>query len=114
MASSAAQGTASLPQLALARQFALNNATHYPQIVEGVLPAIGATAALEQRRWGADFLAETLAAPAIETEHQKQRLSLMVLKVLKDYLETPSEDDLVIKSAVQLATSVYPLVFKHV
>ncbi|KAI9719190.1 MAG: hypothetical protein M1828_006283 [Chrysothrix sp. TS-e1954] len=113
MTMSAASGTASLSQLAFARQFALNNATHYPQIVEGVLPAIGSKAGLEQRRWGADFLAETLATPAIEAEDQKQKLSLLVLKVLKEYLETPGEDTVVVKNAVQLATSVYPLIFKY-
>ena len=112
MTSTSASATASLAQLALARKFALSNATHYPQIIEGVLPAIGAQGGLEQRRWGSDFLAETLATPAI-TDDQKQGLALLVLPVLKEYLDAPSEDIAVVKSAVQLATSVYPLVFKY-
>ena len=101
-----------IDQLNAARILALSDASTYPQIVLGVLPIIGPTAALELRRWGADFLAETFASPTLE-ESEKQRLSLQTLHTLKDLLEIPGEDTGVIKSVVQAATSVYPLVFKH-
>ena len=105
-------GAAAVAQLDKARMFALKDAAFFPQIVPGILPLIGANAALEVRRWGADFIAETFASPAFPTD-QKQQLSLVVLQTLKDWLDVPAEDAAVVKSVVQAATSVYPLVFKH-
>lgn len=101
-----------ITQLESARKLALGDAAYYPQIVPGVLPIIGATAQLELRRWGADFLAETFAAPGLVSE-EKQRLSLIILKTLKDFLEIPREDAAVITSVVQVATSIYPFVFRY-
>jgi len=99
-------------QLESARKLALGDAAYYPQIVPGVLPIIGPNAQLELRRWGADFLAETFAAPGLPAE-EKQRLSLMILQTLKNYLEMPQQDAAVIRSVVQVATSIYPFVFKY-
>ncbi|KAI5309496.1 hypothetical protein KEM55_003118, partial [Ascosphaera atra] len=48
-----------LAQLDTARNVVLGDAALYPQIVQGVLPIIGANAHLQLRRWGAEFLAET-------------------------------------------------------
>lgn len=101
-----------IAQLESARKLALGDAAYYPQIVPGVLPIIGANAQLELRRWGADFLAETFAAPGLVPE-EKQRLSLVILQTLKDFLEIPGEDAAVIRSVVQVATSIYPFVFKY-
>lgn len=101
-----------ITQLESARKLALGDAAYYPQIVPGVLPIIGANAQLELRRWGADFLAETFAAPGLVLE-EKQRLSSVILQTLKDFLEIPGEDAAVIRSVVQVATSIYPFVFKY-
>jgi symplekin len=99
-------------QLNAARNLVLGDANFYGQIVEGILPIIGANARLELRRWGADFLAETFASPTLSPE-QKEKLSLKVLPTLKDLLEIPGEDAAVVKSVVQAAASVYPIVFRH-
>lgn len=107
-----APGTDAVSQLDEARKLALGDSAYYPQIVPGVLPIIGPTASLDLRRWGSDFLAEALACPTLPVD-QKQQLSLKILQTLKDFLEIPGEDAAVVKSAVQTATSVYPLVYKH-
>lgn len=99
-------------QLDKARMLALGDSAFYAQIVPGVLPITGPTATLDLRRWGADFLAETFSCPTLSAD-QKQQLSLVVLQTLKDFLEIPGEDTAVVKSVVQSATSIYPLVFKH-
>ncbi len=102
----------SITQLNAARGLALSDAAYYAEIVPGVLPIVGANAALELRRWGADFFAETFAAPVLAAP-VKQQLSLLVLQTLKEYLEIAVEDAGVVKSAVQAAASIYPLVFRH-
>lgn len=101
-----------LTQLEAARQLVLADAVLYPQIVQGILPIIGANARLELRRWGADFLAETFASPTIPLQ-QKQTLGLVVLQTLRDLLEIPGEDAGVVKSVVQTAASIYGLVFRY-
>ena len=106
-------------QLNSARQIVLGDPAIYPQVVPGVLPVIGAGAHLDLRRWGADFLAETFASPVISPEQkQKMVVSSDVLGTLRSYLQRKEqvgedEDTSVIKSAVQCAASVYPLVFRH-
>lgn len=105
----------SLQQLQSARSLALGDGRYYPTIVPGVLPIIGvadAQANLEIRRWGADFLAETFASPTWSPE-DKAKVALTVLETLKLYLGT-GQDRGVIKSAIQAAASVYPLVYRHV
>lgn len=101
-----------LIQLDSARQIVLGDAKLYPQIVEGILPIIGANARLELRRWGADFLAETFASPAIDSQ-TKEAMGLRVLQVLKDLLEMAGQDVEVVKSVVQAAASIYGLVFRY-
>lgn len=106
-------------QLNSARDIVLRDATIYPQVVPGVLPVIGVSTAVEQRRWGADFLAETFASPVINAEDkQKMCIGSGMLETLKGYLDRKAEvgeeeDPAVVKSAVQCAASVYPLVFRH-
>jgi symplekin len=101
-----------LAQLNAARNLVLGDAAYYPQIVEGILPIIGVNAPLELRRWGADFLAETFATPALGLQ-QKQTLCLIVLETIKLLLEQSGEDVEVVKSIIQAAASVYPLVFRY-
>jgi len=112
MAASGNSVTDQLAQLDAARSLVLGDAAFYPQIVQGILPIIGAKAQLELRRWGADFLAETFATPAFPNQ-QKEQLSLLVLQPLLELLEIPGEDAGVLKSVVQAAASIYPLVFRH-
>lgn len=101
-----------LNQLESARQLVLGDAALYPQIVQGILPIVGANARVELRRWGAEFLAETFASPALGVQ-QKESLSIDVLQTIKDLLEIPGEDAGVVKSIVQTAASIYSLIFHH-
>ena len=99
-------------QLNAARQIVLGDALLYPQIVERILPIIGAKARLELRRWGAEFLAETFASPALSPQ-MKENMAVLVLQTLKDLLEVPGEDIEVVKAAIQAAASIYGLVFRY-
>ncbi|EDN96765.1 hypothetical protein SS1G_01691 [Sclerotinia sclerotiorum 1980 UF-70] len=100
-------------QLNDARKLVLSDANYYTQIIQGILPIIGPTARVELRRWGADFLAETFSSPTIPSS-QKETLSLVVLDTLKDMIENPHEDSAVVKSIVQTAASIYPLVVRWI
>ncbi|KAI9746123.1 MAG: hypothetical protein M1818_000804 [Claussenomyces sp. TS43310] len=102
-----------LKQLDDARKLVLGDANYYPQIVQGILPIIGLEARVELRRWGADFLAETFSSPSLPTS-QKENLSLIILDTLKFMIENPNEDPSVMKSIVQTAASIYPLVFRWI
>ncbi len=101
----------SLQQLEQARKLGLSDATYYPQIIQGILPLIGPDALVELRRWGADFLAETFASPTVPVQ-QKETLSLIILETLKSLIENDKEEPGVIKSVVQTAASIYPLVLR--
>ena len=103
---------AEIIQLNAARQFVLGDATLYLQIVEGILPIIGANARLELRRWGAEFLAETFASPVVASQ-AKENMAVLVLQTLKDLLEVPGEDIEVVKAVVQAAASIYGLIFRY-
>ncbi|KAK0872925.1 hypothetical protein LTR87_012184 [Friedmanniomyces endolithicus] len=110
-------GSQILKSLNEARNICLATPSIYPQVVPGVLPVVGQQQPLELRRWGADFLAETFASPVLPAE-QKQELSLAVLDTLTKYVHRKEdlgeeEDAAVVKSAVQCAASIYPLVFRH-
>lgn len=101
-----------LEQLEAARQIVLGDSALYPQIVQGILPIVGATARLELQRWGAEFLAETFASPAFPAI-AKENSAVGVLGTLKDLLEIPGEDAGVVKRVVQTAASIYALVFHY-
>ncbi len=111
MAQAVASPAEMIPQLEAARKLVLGDAHFYPQIVPGILPIIGPTAPLEVRRWGAEFLAETFASPALGNQ-QKDELGSIVLPNLRGMLETPGEDAAVVKSVVQTVASVYSLIFR--
>jgi symplekin len=101
-----------IKQLGDARKLVLNDSTYYPTIIQAFLPIIAPPARVELRRWGADFLAETFASPTIAPQ-EKENLSLIVLETLKSMIEDPNQDTAVVKSVVQTAASIYPLVFRH-
>lgn len=113
MAGTAASAAEMIPQLEAARKLALGDPQVYNQVLPGILPIIGPAAQVEVRRWGAEFLAEAFASPALANA-QKEQLSSEVLPTLRAMLEVPGEDHAVIKSVVQAAASLYPLVFRRV
>lgn len=98
-------------QLDDARKLVLGNAGYYTQVIQATLPIIGPSALVEFRRWGADFLAEAFATPAI-APNQKETLSLLVLETLKLLLEDPNQDVLVLRGVIQAAASIYPLALR--
>lgn len=102
-----------ISQLEAARKLALGDAQVYNQVLPGILPIIGPAAHVEVRRWGADFLAEAFASPSLSNA-QKEQLSVEVLPTMRAMLEAPTEDPAVVKSVVQAAASLYPLVFRRV
>jgi symplekin len=101
-----------MTQLEAARKLVLGDAALYPQVVQGILPIIGANARLELRRWGAEFLAETFASPALAAA-QKEQLVCTVLPTLRELLDNNVEDMAVVKSVVQTVASLFPHVFRH-
>ena len=100
-----------ITQLEAARKLALNDPQVYVQVVPGILPIIGPSASLEVRRWGADFIAECFASPSL-LNAQKEQLASDVLPTLHNFLDNVAEDAAVIRSVVQAAASLYPLVFR--
>ncbi|KAK1918596.1 hypothetical protein P3342_001515 [Pyrenophora teres f. teres] len=102
-----------IQQMESARSLALGDGRYYPTIIPGVLPIIGYSEdqSVDIQRWGADFLAEAFASPTWPQEI-KQNNAPSVLATLKAYLDNV-DDKSVIKSSIQAAASVYPLVYKH-
>ncbi|KIW22939.1 uncharacterized protein PV07_11182 [Cladophialophora immunda] len=113
MAGSTSSAAEMISQLEAARKLALSDPQVYNQVLPGILPIVGPSAHVEVRRWGADFLAEAFASPSFPNP-QKEQLSSDVLPTLRAMLETPGEDPAVIKSVIQAAASLYPLVFRRV
>jgi symplekin len=102
-----------IAQLNAARKLVLGDHTFYSQIVNGILPIVGANTKLELRRWGANFLAETFASPVLPVD-QKEKLAPGVLQTIREILELPETDIAVLQSLVQASASLYPVVFRLV
>jgi symplekin len=100
-------------QLDEARKLALNDASYFPTIVQGILPIIGPSALPALRRWGAEFLAETFAIPTLPSR-DRESLGLLGLDTVRGMLEDTQGDLFVQRSAVMTASSLYPLVLKWV
>ncbi len=100
-----------IQQLNAARKIVLENAAYYDRIVKGILPIIGPSSPIELRRWGAEFLAESLSTPALGSR-DKENLTLAILDTLRSLVESPSEDPLVLKASVIAAASAYPIVMR--
>jgi len=100
-----------LEQLNAARKLVLEQPAYYDRIVKGVLPIIGPNAALPLRRWGAEFLAESLATPVLSTR-DKENLVIAVLDTLRSLLEGVGEDLIVLKACVGAAASAYPVTLR--
>ncbi|KAK3300101.1 uncharacterized protein B0H64DRAFT_7181 [Chaetomium fimeti] len=102
-----------LEQLGAARKLVLENATYYDRIVKGVLPIIGPTAPVELRRWGAEFLAESLATPVL-TMRDKENITVAVLDTIRGLLDAPGEDVIVLKASIAAAASAYPVAVRWI
>lgn len=102
-----------LSQLDTARNVVLSDAKLYSQIIQGVLPIIGANAQLELRRWGVEFMAETFASPVLSAR-SKEQLSPLVLQYLDHLLFPADQDAIVSRNAIQIAANVYPHIFRIV
>jgi symplekin len=100
-----------LEQLNAARKLVLENSTYYDRIVKGVLPIIGPTAHVELRRWGAEFLAESLATPVLAMR-DKENITIAVLDTLRSLLDGAAEDTIVLKASVAAAASAYPVALR--
>ncbi|KAK8020890.1 hypothetical protein PG990_006028 [Apiospora arundinis] len=111
----AASGQLSVPdqirQLEGARKLVLGDVSYYPQVIQATLPIIGPAAQVEFRRWGADFLSEAFATPAVPLS-QKETLSLLVLETLMLLVQDPKQDPMVLRSVIQTAASIYPLALR--
>jgi symplekin len=100
-----------LEQLGAARKLVLETPTYYDRIVKGVLPIIGPTAPLALRRWGAEFLAESLATPVLAMR-DKENITVAVLDTLRGLLDGAAEDAIVLKACVAAAASAYPVALR--
>lgn len=110
----AATGSAMLPQLEELRKACLGDSAQYVAVVPGIVPILQSAAALDVRRWGADFIAEAFATPTLPSHQKEQLITDTVMALLRAMLESPTEDIAVVRSAVQACASVYPYVFRRV
>ncbi|KAK0632055.1 hypothetical protein B0T14DRAFT_416846 [Immersiella caudata] len=102
-----------IQQLNAARKIVLENASYYDRIVKGILPIIGPSSPVELRRWGAEFLAESLSTPALSSR-DKENLTVAILETLRSLVDSPSEDPLVLKASVIAAASAYPIAMRWI
>ncbi|KAI1018953.1 hypothetical protein LB505_002896 [Fusarium chuoi] len=100
-------------QLDDARKLVLGDVKYYPSVVKGILPIIGPSAALELRRWGAEFLAEAFSTPALPNG-EKETMQPYVLPTLESMLENEREDPQVLRSVIQCVASIYPLAMRWI
>ncbi|KGQ12387.1 mRNA cleavage and polyadenylation specificity facto r complex subunit pta1 [Beauveria bassiana D1-5] len=102
-----------IQQLNDARKHVLGDVKLYPGVVRGLIPSIGASAPLELRRWGADFLAEAFATPVLPNG-EKETLAPYVLATLESLVQKPDEDHYVLRGVIQTAASIYPLALRWI
>ncbi|CAG9971238.1 unnamed protein product [Clonostachys byssicola] len=100
-------------QLNDARVLVLGDVKYYPSVVKSILPIVGPTSAIELRRWGAEFLAEAFATPALPNG-EKETMQPFVLATLESLLENEAEDEQVLRSVIQTAASIYPLAMRWI
>ncbi|EPS40868.1 hypothetical protein H072_5234 [Dactylellina haptotyla CBS 200.50] len=100
-----------LTHLNSAREIVLQDPKFCPDILGGILPHIVASdAAVELRRWGAEFLAETFSSPRIASQ-AKQELALTCLEPLLTLLGELETG--ILKHVIQSSSSIYPLIFRY-
>ncbi|KAK5087909.1 hypothetical protein LTR05_002124 [Lithohypha guttulata] len=103
-----------LPRLEQVRRVCLEDPNQYSSVVTGVVPILQGQHAVEVRRWGAEFIAEVFATPALPGQQKEQMISDMVMTLLRRMLDTPNEDTTVVKTAIQACASIYPYMFRKV
>lgn len=103
-----------LPRLEQVRRVCLEDPNQYSSVVTGVVPILQGQHAVEVRRWGAEFIAEVFATPALPGQQKEQMISDMVMALLRRMLDTPNEDTTVVKTAIQACASIYPYMFRKV
>lgn len=116
---------AQISSLNQARALALADPSMYSKVLPAVLPILNSNnpnLSPELKSWGADFLAEIFSSPTLSAD-DKQGMIVQVLPVLRELLELPggttgttttSVDQIgTVKSAIQAAASVFPLVFRY-
>lgn len=111
MATPALSVSEQLHQLNDARKLVLGEVKYYPSVVKGITPIIGPSAPIELRRWGAEFLAEAFATPALANS-EKETMQPHVLETLESMLANDREDPQVLRSVIQTAASIYPLAMR--
>jgi symplekin len=100
-----------LKQLQQARAVVLKDPAYWSSVVAGILPIVGPQNDVELRRWGADFLAEAVATPAMPLR-AREDVCMKALGTLRMLLEEHGLDAVVLKSVILAAASVYPLVVR--
>lgn len=95
-------------QLNDARKLVLGDVQHYPSVVRGIVPIIKPTGSVELRRWGAEFLAEAFATPALPNS-EKETMQPYVLELMESMVNNEREDAQVLRSVIMTAASIYPL-----
>ncbi|KAH6898511.1 hypothetical protein B0T10DRAFT_111731 [Thelonectria olida] len=113
MATPALSVSEQIRQLDDARKLVLGDVKYYPSVVNGILPIIGPTAPLQLRRWGAEFLAEAFATPALPNS-EKETMQPYVLATLELMIANDREDPQVLRSVIQTAASIYPLAMRWI
>lgn len=100
-----------LKQLQNARRVVLEDPAYWSTVVAGILPIVGPQSAVELRRWGADFIAEAVTTPAVPMR-SREDICMKTLGTLKMLVEEQGLDEIVLRSAILAAASVYPLVVR--
>lgn len=114
---------AQIASLNQARALALADPSMYSKVLPAVLPILSSSnnpnLSPELKSWGADFLAEIFSSPTLSAD-SKQGMVIQVLPVLREFLElpggqtaTPIDQIGTVKSVIQAAASVFPLVFRY-
>lgn len=102
---------AQLKTLQEARRAVLNEPSYWSNMVASILPICGPNNPVELRRWGAEFISEAAATPAVPRA-VKEDVCLKILTTLRMLIEEDGLDEVVMKSVILAAASVYPLVVK--
>ncbi|KAL2891669.1 mRNA cleavage and polyadenylation specificity factor complex subunit pta1 [Ceratocystis lukuohia] len=99
-------------QLNDARKLVLADVKFYPDVVKGILPILQPNTLVELRRWGADFLAEAFATPALSVKEKETMQVSGVIDTLETVLNNPNEDLHVLRSIILACASIYPVTLR--
>jgi symplekin len=102
-----------LKQLEQARALVLKDPAYSSSVIVGILPIVGPHNDVELRRWGAEFIADAVATPAVPIR-AREDVCMKTLGTLRMLIEEPGLDVVVLKSVILAAASVYPLVVRWV